>query len=141
MHLLLAVWSTSPLPVAYVVRTMSDCMPRHRACFPFVQIIVYVAPIHGPRLCFNHPEVLAFQPSHSVVAHSVYIRIQVPGPDVVVPGGKCQRSGGLVLVQTVPFQPHEIPSDELPWVRVFANLVELILLKGIPRVRHEALPL
>ena len=140
MNLFLSVEGAAPLPVIDVVRTMADGLPSHGAGFSAIQKVIHRRPIHRSRLRFHDPEILPLEAAGQVMRQTVVGGIDVATAHVVIPRSESQRLGDLVVVESIE-EPHQIPSDELTRVGMFANHINLVALVFVPCLAHEVLPL
>lgn len=118
---------------------MADRAERQRARFALVKRIRYRRPVDRPRLCFHHPEALAFPAAHQLVAGAVAVRLDMALADIVVPGDEIEFAADLGSVEAVgPPQSAEIRGDELTWRDGLTQRFDLIPLEAEPRIGNVA---
>src|SRR5882672_7462539 len=74
------------------------------------------------------------------MSEAILIKIKMSGAHIVIPGNKIQRLTQDVVIVAVK-EAHEIGSDELTRVSVFADDINLNALILVVLVSHEAFPL
>ena len=90
MILLLAVERAAPLPVEHRIGAVTDRLPGHGARLAAIERGVHRRPVDRAGLRLHHPEVGALPAAHQVVHGAVARGVQMPLPDVVVPGGQVE---------------------------------------------------
>src|SRR5205085_9635531 len=105
-----------------------------------IQKVIQRRPIHCARLCLHHPEVLALEAASQIMGESVVCGINVAGANIIIPGRKGERLVDLVMIESVK-ESHEVTGNELAWLDVLTDYIDLILLVGSPGIGDEAFPL
>ncbi len=96
-------------------------------------------PVDAAGLGFHDPEVLAVEAAGKIVGGAVFVAVELPVADVVIPGGEVEiLADGVVIVAVEP--AHHVGGDELAAVGVGADDVQLVLLIAAPGVGDESLP-
>jgi hypothetical protein len=119
---------------------VTDIVPRHRPHFSLEQRGVDGCPVHESRLRFHYPKIPLQKTAREIVTRPVVNYVEVPGANVVVPGGEIEIATDSVMIKTVE-PSHHVRRDPLPAIDMGSQSVDLILLIAAPRIAYKALPI